>query len=140
MVLRIYKQILWFDVSMTIAKRVNIRQCPETLICVEFDEKNWHRLLHLVVVLEDAVDRLWDVIHHNIQIDLVLLVSLRVKRVLERDHIRVLKFLHDLQLAILISLVLIHLLNGHNFTSFCPSRLFFTKIIFVVSIKCMHDN
>ena len=45
---------------------MDVRECAEALVCVQFDEKNRHRLLHLVVVLEDTVDSLGDVIHHNV--------------------------------------------------------------------------
>ena len=66
MALRVYKQVLRLDVAVTVAERVDVRERTETLIGVQFDEENGHRLLHLVVVLEDAVDRLRNVVHDDV--------------------------------------------------------------------------
>ena len=51
------------------------------------------------------------------------LVALRVERVLKSDDIRVLELLHDLQLTVLISFILVHFLDGDHFASFSPSSL-----------------
>ena len=74
-------------------------------------------------MLQDAIDSLRDVVHHDVKVDFVLLVALRVECVLESDYVRVLEFFHDLQFAIFVSLVLINLLDGHNFASLRPSCL-----------------
>ena len=102
---------------------MDVRECAEALVCVQFDEKNRHRLLHLVVVLEDAVDSLRDVIHHYIKVYFILFVTLGVKGMLECDDIWVLQLFHDLQLSVLISFVLVHLLNSNDFTCLCPGSL-----------------
>ena len=73
MILGLYKQVLRLDIPMAVAERVDVGQCTESLISVELDEDHWHRLLHLIVVLEHAVNCLWHVVHHDVQIDLVLL-------------------------------------------------------------------
>ena len=66
MALRVYKQVLRLDVAVTVTERVDVRERAETLIGIQFDEENGHRLLHLVVVFEDAVYRLRDVIHDDV--------------------------------------------------------------------------
>ena len=73
MILRLYKQVLRLDIPMAVAERVDVGQCTESLISVELDKDHWDRLLHLIVVLEHAVNCLWHVVHHDVQIDLVLL-------------------------------------------------------------------
>ena len=58
---------------MTIAERVDVGKGSEGLISVQLDQERRNGLLHLVVVFEDAVDCLGDVVHHHIQIYLILL-------------------------------------------------------------------
>ena len=58
---------------MTIAERMDVGKGSEGLISVQLDQERRNGLLHLVVVFEDAVDRLGDVVHHHIQIYLILL-------------------------------------------------------------------
>ena len=60
---------------MAVSQRVDVGERAESLVSIQFDEEHGHRLLHLVVVLEHAVDGLRDVVHHHIQIDFVLLKS-----------------------------------------------------------------
>ena len=58
---------------MTIAERMDVGKGSEGLISVQLDQERRNGLLHLVVVFEDAVDRLRNVVHHHIQIYLILL-------------------------------------------------------------------
>lgn len=123
MTLRVYKQVLRLDVAMAVAQGVDVGKRTEALIGVQFDQKDGHWLLHLVVVFQYAIDRLRDVVHHDIQINLILLVALGVKCVLELDNIRVLQFLHDLKFTVLVSLILVDFLDGDNFSSLSPRSL-----------------
>ena len=123
MTLRVYKQVLRLDVAMAVAQGVNVGKRTEALIGVQFDQKDGHWLLHLVVVFQYAIDRLRDVVHHDIQINLILLVALGVKCVLELDNIRVLQFLHDLKFTVLVSFILVDFLDGDNFSSLSPRSL-----------------
>ena len=123
MALRIDKQVLGLDVPVAVAERVDVGEGAETLVGVQFDEEYGHGLLHFIVVLENAIDCLRDVVHDDVQVDLILFVSLGVKGMLECDHIRVLQFFHDLQLSILVPLVLVDLLNRNDFTSLSPRSL-----------------
>ena len=123
MTLRVYKQVLRLDVTMAVAQGVDVGKRTEALIGVQFDQKDGHWLLHLVVVFQYAIDRLRDVVHHDIQINLILLVALGVKCVLELDNIRVLQFLHDLKFTVLVSFILVDFLDGDNFSSLSPRSL-----------------
>ena len=58
---------------MADALSMNISEGAEHLVCVEFNEKNWDWLLHAVVVLHHAVHRLGDEVHHDVQVELLLL-------------------------------------------------------------------
>ncbi len=60
-----------------------------------------------------AVDGLWHVFEHEVEEDLVLLVSVRVEERLEVDDVGVLDNPHDLKFTVLEALVLEHLLDGN---------------------------
>lgn len=102
---------------------MDVGKRTEALIGVQFDQKDGHWLLHLIVVFQYAIDCLWDVVHHDIQINLILLVALSVKCVLELDNIRVLQLLHYLKFTVLVSLILVDFLDGDNFSSLSPRSL-----------------
>src|SRR5213076_806939 len=42
------EKVLRLNVTMADSLRMDIGQCPEELVDVEFDLENWHRRLHLV--------------------------------------------------------------------------------------------
>lgn len=119
----VYKQVLRLDITMTVAKRVDVGKRAEALIGVQFDQKDGYGLFHLVVVFEDAIDSLRDVVHHYIQINLILLVTLRVECMLELDNIRVLQFFHNLKFTVFVSLILVNFLDRYNFSSLSSCRL-----------------
>ena len=58
---------------MANAKRVNVGDGPEALVGVQFDEKQRHLLLDLVVMLYHAEHSLRDVLHDDIQIYFIFL-------------------------------------------------------------------
>lgn len=66
-------------------------------------------------MLKNSVNGLWHVVHDHIQVNFILLFSLSVKRVSERDHVRVEEFTHDLQFPILVSLILVNFLDCDDF-------------------------
>eukprot|EP00356_Strombidium_inclinatum_P006644 CAMPEP_0170495270 /NCGR_PEP_ID=MMETSP0208-20121228/15111_1 /TAXON_ID=197538 /ORGANISM="Strombidium inclinatum, Strain S3" /LENGTH=132 /DNA_ID=CAMNT_0010771433 /DNA_START=616 /DNA_END=1011 /DNA_ORIENTATION=- len=123
MCIRVYKQVLGLYVSVADTEGVNISQGSEGLVGVELDEDDGHLLLQLVVVLQDAEHRLGHVVHHHVQVDLVRLVALRVEGMLQRDDVGVVEFFHDLQLAVLVALVLVDLLDGDLLVVLVDCRL-----------------
>ena len=58
---------------MSDAEGVNVSERAAHLVGVELDEEVGHVLLLLVVVLHDSVDCLGDVVHHHVEIKLILL-------------------------------------------------------------------
>jgi hypothetical protein len=67
----------------------------------DLDLDHRHRLLELCIVPRSAVDGLWDVLEHEIEVDLVGLVAIRVEEGPEVDDVRVRDEPHDLELAVL---------------------------------------
>ena len=70
-------------------------------------------LLLLVVIPHYSVDCVWDVVHHDVQIHLVI-VALSKEVVFHLYHVRVVKLLHDLQLPVFEAFVLKDLFDCHN--------------------------
>ena len=71
--IRIQKQVLRLNVTVTDAQGMDVRQTAEQLIHVQFDERNGYRLLLLVVVTSDPVHRLRNELQNQVQVHLVLL-------------------------------------------------------------------
>lgn len=114
MVFFVYKQILRLNVAMANAHSVDVGNGAHHLVGVEFDEQFGHVLLFLVEVAHDAVNGLGHEVHHDVQVHLVALAR-GEEVVLHFYHVRVVQFLHDLQLAVLEALVLEHFLDRHDF-------------------------
>ena len=95
---------------------MDIRNRAQKLVRVELDEKIRHHLLHFEVLLHDAIGRVGDEVHDNVEVDLLGLVAVSVERLAHLDAVRVVQHLQDLQLTVLVSLVLEHLLDRHCFT------------------------
>lgn len=83
----INQQVLWLDVSVTDSQGMNVSQRPEHLVSIHLDEEGGHTLLHLDIVPHNSVDGLWDVIHDDIEVDFVSLVSACVKGMLHLNNI-----------------------------------------------------
>ena len=110
---------------MTNTERMNVSQSPETLICIKFHQDHWHFFFAFVVVLQNTEDRLLYVIHDNIEINLVLLITLGIESMLELDHIWMEEFFHNLKLSVFVPLVLVNLFDGNFLICF---------ILFVVNL------
>lgn len=61
---------------MANALRVDVCQCAEQLVCVEFDLKDRHGCLHLVEVSRGTVDSLWNEFLDKVEIDFIFLVHI----------------------------------------------------------------
>ena len=81
-------------------------------------------LLLLVLILNSSLQiATVRVVHHDVQVNLILLVTLRVEGMLERDHVMVVELTHDLEFAVLVSLVLVNLLDSNGFKVLVASGL-----------------
>ena len=92
---------------------MNISQGFKSLVSIELHQNYRHILLHFVVVFEDAEDRLWNIVHYHVEVNLIRLITLSIKCMFQRYHIWMDKLFHDLELSIFIALVLIHLFNSN---------------------------
>ena len=115
---RVQQKVLRFDVTMTNSMRVNVRERPATntlapgwvrqsrdqpeeLIHVQFDECDGYGLLLFAVLPGHLVHGLWDVLQHEVQVDLVLLLAAGVEKIQEADDVAVVQSPHDLELSVL---------------------------------------
>ena len=69
----VYKEVLRFNVSMNNTESMYIGQCAVTLVSIDLYQESGYCLLHLVVVLQHTVDGFRDVVHDNIQVNLIRL-------------------------------------------------------------------
>ena len=77
------------------------RDQPEELIHVQFDECDGYGLLLFAILPGHLVHGLWDVLQHEVQVDLVLLLAAGVEKIQEADDVAVVQSPHDLELSVL---------------------------------------
>ena len=111
---------------MADALGVYVGDRAEQLVGVELDQEVRHHLLHLEVLLHGTIGCVRNVVHHNVQVDLVRLVSISVERLPHFDTVRVVQHFQDLKLSVFVPFVLEYFLDGH-----CLSRLRY---------RCFEDN
>jgi len=68
------KKILRLDISMTDPDAMNICQRTKDLIRIKFDEDVRNFMLALSVIFDDFVEVSWNVVHDDIQINLIALI------------------------------------------------------------------
>lgn len=108
------QEVLGLDVPVAHPDAVvDVGQGAADLVGVELHVQQRHALVHLVVVLGDAVHCLGHELQHQVQVQLLLLRG-REEAVLERHDGWVVQQTHDLKLAVLVPLVLQHLLDGNR--------------------------
>lgn len=69
----VQEQVLWLDISVTDADRVDVHKGAQELVHVELDLQHRHRLLELGIVATRTIHGLRDVFEHKIEIDFVFL-------------------------------------------------------------------
>ena len=123
MIACIYEHILGLDISVANSYSMNISYGSQQLIRVDFYQNIWYHLLHLKILLHNFVHSFRDIVHHNIQINLIRLVTISIKWLPHFNAIRVVQHFQNLKLSIFVSLVLKHLLDCHGFSCLCNSCL-----------------
>ena len=78
---------------MTDSLSVNVGDRSEKLVGVDLDNKVWHHLFHLQVLLHYAVSRVRDVVHDYIEVNLVWFVTICVERLSHLNTVWVMKHL-----------------------------------------------
>jgi hypothetical protein len=123
MALRIYQNIAWFDIPMTNSDSINIGKTPEHLIRVQLNQL-WRNLLFLLIVLlDERVECLGDVVHDQVEIDLLLVFALGEILVAQFHAVRMVDVLDYLVLPVLVTFVLEHLLDRHRLLRLTVDRL-----------------
>lgn len=108
---------------MTNAFSVDVGDGSEELVGVKFDNEVGDHLFHFEILFHDFVDGVGDVVHDDVQVDLVGFVAVGIKVLPHFDAVRVVKQFQDLQLSVLVPLVLEHLLYSHHFRRLRNRRL-----------------
>jgi hypothetical protein len=121
--IHITKDILRFDVSMADTFGVNIGDGSHKLIGVDFDYQIWHFLLHFVELFHHSIGCIRNVVHHNIQVNLIWLVSVGVEALAHLHAVGVMQHLEDCQLSVFVSLVLKNFFYRNSLSCFGDSGL-----------------
>ena len=69
----VQEKILWFNIAMADADRVDVSKGTEELVHVQFDLESRHRLLQLRIVAACAINSLRDKFLHEVKIQFILL-------------------------------------------------------------------
>ena len=80
-------------------------------------------MLHFQILLHHFIEGIWNVVHNNIEVDLVRLIAISIERLLHFYTVRMAEHFKDSQLSIFVSLILKYLLNCNRFPSFSDSSL-----------------
>ena len=108
------EQVVRLDVAVADAACVNVLQRAKRLAQVGLDVIDVEAACALVVLQCDGADRLWKIVHHQVQERLILLAPGLFEVVPQAHHILVLHHLHHLQLAIVVPPVEHHLFDGDD--------------------------
>ena len=70
---------MWLDISVTYSHRVDVADGPQQLVGIHLDIDVWYVLFLFHVVFHNFIKGVGDVVHHNIQVNLIILVSVSIK-------------------------------------------------------------
>jgi len=116
------EHILRLDVSMANADSVDVGNGSEHLVGVEFDHETWDWLLHLEELLHYFVDGVGDEVHHHVEVYLIWVITVSVEVLSHLHAVRVVQHFQNLELPVLVTLVLEHLLYCHVLSCLCHDR------------------
>ena len=57
---------------------MNVSKRPVGLVGIEFNQKGWYWLFHLIVVFKDPINGFWDIVHDHIQIYFIWLYGIKL--------------------------------------------------------------
>ena len=72
----VYEDVLWLDVAMAHSDALHVGQRSEHLIGVDLYELVGVELLGLAIESNHFAEGFWDVVHHQVQIEVVLFKAL----------------------------------------------------------------
>lgn len=73
------QNILWLNVSVANSLGVDVGDRPHQLVGVKLNNKVGNLLLHFMELFHYSVSGVWDVVHHDVQVNLIGLVSVGVE-------------------------------------------------------------
>ena len=74
-------------------------------------------------MFQNSEDRLLYIVHDDIEVDFIFLITLGIKCMLELNDVWVKELLHDLQFPIFVSLVLVNFFDGYFLICFVDNSL-----------------
>lgn len=97
---------------------MNISNGSHQLVWIKLHDNIWHLLLHLMELFHHSICCVRDVVHYNVKIYLVWLVSISIETLSHLNAIRMMQHFQNSQFSIFIPFVLEYLLDSHCFSSF----------------------
>ena len=102
-------------------------------------------MFHFEILLHNAVGGIRDIVHNDVQVNLVWFVAVCIKRLPHFDAVWMVKHLQDLQFSVLVAFVLEDFLDGDCFTGFSDNgfehdteRTISNNFLSVVSKTLLH--
>lgn len=68
------KNILGLNISMTNTEIVNISKGSKHLIGINFAQHIWELIFDLVIITQDLVKSVWNIIHNQVQVNIIFLL------------------------------------------------------------------
>ena len=113
---------------MANTKSMNISESFKRLVSIQSNIVDRNLFFHFIVMFENSENSLRNIIHYNIQINLIFFVTLGIKRMLKCNYVWVKKFFHYLELSVFVSFILINFFDCNLLTVFINSCLeYYTK-------------
>lgn len=114
-VLRVDQQVGRLHVSVQDFQAFDVCQSPQQLVGQHLREHRWKLFAHLMVVLEYFVQCRRDEVHHDVEVDLLLVVLVSGEEVrVYADHVDVVELDRNREFAVPALRVLVDLLDGHS--------------------------
>ena len=108
---------------MTNTKSMNISESFKWLISIQSNIFERNLFFHFIVMFENSENSLRNIIHNNIQINLIFFITLGIKCMLKCNYIWVKKFFHYLEFSIFVSFILINFFDCNLLAIFINSCL-----------------
>lgn len=112
------QDVLRFNIAVADSFCMYVGYRSQQLIGVHLYQQVGNHLLHLKILLHYAVRRIRNVVHNHVQVYLIWLVAVRVKRLPHFDTVRMMQHLKYLKFSVLVALILKDFLNGDGLASF----------------------
>ena len=123
MALVVAEDVLRLDVSVADALGVDVGDGPHQLVGIEFHDEVGHHCLALQVLFHHAVSSVGDIVHNNVEVNLLRLVAVGEEGLAHFDAVGMVQHLENCELTVLVALVLEHFLDGDGFAGLSDGGL-----------------